>query len=229
MECEAAGCIAGLLRGCPSRAAAAAAERPLPGPSGFPPHAPCSASGRGGSEQAARGGGAPRRLRVCAQAQRPELAPRWRASSLRRRGRAEASLAAAGGKASVQVRVEVGASGGAARMVAKPRIRTAKDKQSKNVTQRGHVAKTSRNALEEKASVGSWHSWNGGQAHMDVHSLLLHVLHHRPRKLHYPLHHLHRALPAQTYVPAPLHVGPHGLGHVHNHYSQGVVILCVGF
>ncbi|TEA25818.1 hypothetical protein DBR06_SOUSAS1210109, partial [Sousa chinensis] len=41
-------------------------------------------------------------------------------------------------------------------MVAKQRIRMANEKHSKNITQRGNVAKTSRNAPEEKASVGPW-------------------------------------------------------------------------
>ncbi|KAJ7324781.1 hypothetical protein JRQ81_017801 [Phrynocephalus forsythii] len=44
----------------------------------------------------------------------------------------------------------------AAKMVAKQRIRMANEKHSKNITQRGNVAKTSRNAPEEKASVGPW-------------------------------------------------------------------------
>ncbi|XP_044523559.1 stress-associated endoplasmic reticulum protein 1 isoform X2 [Gracilinanus agilis] len=39
-------------------------------------------------------------------------------------------------------------------MVAKQRIRMANEKHSKNITQRGNVAKT--NAPEEKASVGPW-------------------------------------------------------------------------
>lgn len=43
-----------------------------------------------------------------------------------------------------------------AKMVAKQRIRMANEKHSKNITQRGNVAKTSRNAPEEKASVGPW-------------------------------------------------------------------------
>lgn len=46
--------------------------------------------------------------------------------------------------------------GGAAKMVAKQRIRMANEKHGKNITQRGNVAKTSRNAPEEKASVGPW-------------------------------------------------------------------------
>ncbi|KAM8804986.1 stress-associated endoplasmic reticulum protein 1 [Eudromia elegans] len=41
-------------------------------------------------------------------------------------------------------------------MVAKQRIRMANEKHSKNITQRGNVAKTSRAAPEEKASVGPW-------------------------------------------------------------------------
>lgn len=41
-------------------------------------------------------------------------------------------------------------------MVAKQRIRMANEKHSKNITQRGNVAKTSRTAPEEKASVGPW-------------------------------------------------------------------------
>lgn len=49
-----------------------------------------------------------------------------------------------------------GAGRGAAKMVAKQRIRMANEKHSKNITQRGNVAKTSRNAPEEKASVGPW-------------------------------------------------------------------------
>ncbi|XP_025900989.1 stress-associated endoplasmic reticulum protein 1 [Nothoprocta perdicaria] len=36
------------------------------------------------------------------------------------------------------------------------RIRMANEKHSKNITQRGNVAKTSRTAPEEKASVGPW-------------------------------------------------------------------------
>uniref|UniRef100_A0A7N5K2C2 Stress-associated endoplasmic reticulum protein n=1 Tax=Ailuropoda melanoleuca TaxID=9646 RepID=A0A7N5K2C2_AILME len=48
------------------------------------------------------------------------------------------------------------AGGGAGKMVAKQRIRMANEKHSKNITQRGNVAKTSRNAPEEKASVGPW-------------------------------------------------------------------------
>lgn len=59
------------------------------------------------------------------------------------------------GTASERVRVVLGA-GGAAKMVAKQRIRMANEKHSKNITQRGNVAKTSRNAPEEKASVGPW-------------------------------------------------------------------------
>lgn len=51
---------------------------------------------------------------------------------------------------------EAGAGGNAAKMVAKQRIRMANEKHSKNITQRGNVAKTSRNAPEEKASVGPW-------------------------------------------------------------------------
>lgn len=48
------------------------------------------------------------------------------------------------------------AGGSVAKMVAKQRIRMANEKHSKNITQRGNVAKTSRNAPEEKASVGPW-------------------------------------------------------------------------
>ncbi|XP_014382967.2 stress-associated endoplasmic reticulum protein 1 [Alligator sinensis] len=42
------------------------------------------------------------------------------------------------------------------RTVAKQRIQMANEKRSKNITQRGNIAKTSRNAPEEKASVGPW-------------------------------------------------------------------------
>lgn len=59
------------------------------------------------------------------------------------------------GAANERVRGVPGA-GGAAKMVAKQRIRMANEKHSKNITQRGNVAKTSRNAPEEKASVGPW-------------------------------------------------------------------------
>ncbi|CAJ0962529.1 unnamed protein product [Ranitomeya imitator] len=41
-------------------------------------------------------------------------------------------------------------------MVAKQRIRMANEKHSKNITQRGNVAKTSRNPTDEKSSVGPW-------------------------------------------------------------------------
>ncbi|XP_018119296.1 stress-associated endoplasmic reticulum protein 1 [Xenopus laevis] len=41
-------------------------------------------------------------------------------------------------------------------MVAKQRIRMANEKHSKNITQRGNVAKSSRNVTEEKSSVGPW-------------------------------------------------------------------------
>ncbi|XP_041807250.1 stress-associated endoplasmic reticulum protein 2 isoform X1 [Chelmon rostratus] len=41
-------------------------------------------------------------------------------------------------------------------MVAKQRIRMANEKHSKNITQRGNVAKTSRKAEEEKYPVGPW-------------------------------------------------------------------------
>uniref|UniRef100_A0A3Q3W7D7 Stress-associated endoplasmic reticulum protein n=1 Tax=Mola mola TaxID=94237 RepID=A0A3Q3W7D7_MOLML len=40
-------------------------------------------------------------------------------------------------------------------MVAKQRIRMANEKHSKNITQRGNVAKSSRNPSEEKG-VGPW-------------------------------------------------------------------------
>uniref|UniRef100_A0AAY4B1A1 Stress-associated endoplasmic reticulum protein n=1 Tax=Denticeps clupeoides TaxID=299321 RepID=A0AAY4B1A1_9TELE len=40
-------------------------------------------------------------------------------------------------------------------MVAKQRIRMANEKHSKNITQRGNVAKSTR-AQDEKASVGPW-------------------------------------------------------------------------
>lgn len=49
-----------------------------------------------------------------------------------------------------------GRTGPSADMVAKQRIRMANEKHSKNITQRGNVAKTSRTAPEEKASVGPW-------------------------------------------------------------------------
>lgn len=101
--------------------------------------------------------GGPRPASAClAQAQRPELAPRLRASKLRRRRHQEQSVAAAQGEASERVQGVAGAGGGAAKMVAKQRIRMANEKHSKNITQRGNVAKTSRNAPEEKASVGPW-------------------------------------------------------------------------
>ena len=60
------------------------------------------------------------------------------------------------GQASERGRGVTGAGRGAAKMVAKQRIRMANEKHSKNITQRGNVAKTSRNAPEEKASVGPW-------------------------------------------------------------------------
>ncbi|XP_063772113.1 stress-associated endoplasmic reticulum protein 1 [Mixophyes fleayi] len=41
-------------------------------------------------------------------------------------------------------------------MVAKQRIRMANEKHSKNITQRGNVAKTTRSAVDEKSSVGPW-------------------------------------------------------------------------
>uniref|UniRef100_A0A6I8SI50 Stress-associated endoplasmic reticulum protein n=1 Tax=Xenopus tropicalis TaxID=8364 RepID=A0A6I8SI50_XENTR len=41
-------------------------------------------------------------------------------------------------------------------MVAKQRIRMANEKHSKNITQRGNVAKSSRNVTEEKSAVGPW-------------------------------------------------------------------------
>ncbi|XP_040284018.1 stress-associated endoplasmic reticulum protein 1 [Bufo gargarizans] len=41
-------------------------------------------------------------------------------------------------------------------MVAKQRIRMANEKHSKNITQRGNVAKTARTAADEKSSVGPW-------------------------------------------------------------------------
>lgn len=41
-------------------------------------------------------------------------------------------------------------------MVAKQRIRMANEKHSKNITQRGNVAKTTRIAQDEKAAVGPW-------------------------------------------------------------------------
>uniref|UniRef100_A0A672K460 Stress-associated endoplasmic reticulum protein n=1 Tax=Sinocyclocheilus grahami TaxID=75366 RepID=A0A672K460_SINGR len=41
-------------------------------------------------------------------------------------------------------------------MVAKQRIRVANEKHSKNITQRGNVAKTTRVSQEEKAAVGPW-------------------------------------------------------------------------
>eukprot|EP00064_Thunnus_orientalis_P019453 superscaffoldBa00004874_g19571 len=40
-------------------------------------------------------------------------------------------------------------------MVAKQRIRMANEKHSKNITQRGNVAKSTRNVMEEKG-VGPW-------------------------------------------------------------------------
>ncbi|XP_023653897.1 stress-associated endoplasmic reticulum protein 1 [Paramormyrops kingsleyae] len=41
-------------------------------------------------------------------------------------------------------------------MVAKQRIRMANEKHSKNITQRGNVAKTMRNSPDDKVSVGPW-------------------------------------------------------------------------
>ncbi|MBN3308550.1 SERP1 protein, partial [Amia calva] len=41
-------------------------------------------------------------------------------------------------------------------MVAKQRIRMANEKHSKNITQRGNVAKSTRNAQDDKVSVGPW-------------------------------------------------------------------------
>ncbi|XP_022596848.1 stress-associated endoplasmic reticulum protein 2 isoform X2 [Seriola dumerili] len=41
-------------------------------------------------------------------------------------------------------------------MVAKQRIRMANEKHSKNITQRGNVAKTRRNLPKEKYPVGPW-------------------------------------------------------------------------
>ncbi|XP_073706884.1 stress-associated endoplasmic reticulum protein 1-like [Garra rufa] len=41
-------------------------------------------------------------------------------------------------------------------MVAKQRIRMANEKHSKNITQRGNVAKSTRGIQEEKAVVGPW-------------------------------------------------------------------------
>ncbi|KAJ8410657.1 hypothetical protein AAFF_G00186140 [Aldrovandia affinis] len=41
-------------------------------------------------------------------------------------------------------------------MVAKQRIRMANEKHSKNITQRGNVAKTTRNSQDEKVAVGPW-------------------------------------------------------------------------
>lgn len=79
-----------------------------------------------------------------AQAQRPELAPRLRTTSLRRHGHRERSVAAAGGEASERASPRGGWAGGSvAKMVAKQRIRMANEKHSKNITQRGNVAKTS--------------------------------------------------------------------------------------
>uniref|UniRef100_W5M147 Stress-associated endoplasmic reticulum protein n=2 Tax=Lepisosteus oculatus TaxID=7918 RepID=W5M147_LEPOC len=42
------------------------------------------------------------------------------------------------------------------KMVAKQRIRMANEKHSKNITQRGNVAKSTRNAQDDKVSVGPW-------------------------------------------------------------------------
>uniref|UniRef100_A0A8C5CHD4 Stress-associated endoplasmic reticulum protein n=1 Tax=Gadus morhua TaxID=8049 RepID=A0A8C5CHD4_GADMO len=41
-------------------------------------------------------------------------------------------------------------------MVAKQRIRMANEKHSKNITQRGNVAKSSRGTQDEKVAVGPW-------------------------------------------------------------------------
>uniref|UniRef100_A0A8C4S4B5 Stress-associated endoplasmic reticulum protein n=1 Tax=Erpetoichthys calabaricus TaxID=27687 RepID=A0A8C4S4B5_ERPCA len=41
-------------------------------------------------------------------------------------------------------------------MVAKQRIRMANEKHSKNITQRGNVAKSTRNSQDDKVSVGPW-------------------------------------------------------------------------
>ncbi|XP_041751761.1 stress-associated endoplasmic reticulum protein 1 [Coregonus clupeaformis] len=41
-------------------------------------------------------------------------------------------------------------------MVAKQRIRMANEKHSKNITQRGNVAKSTRNPQDDKVSVGPW-------------------------------------------------------------------------
>ncbi|XP_055486723.1 stress-associated endoplasmic reticulum protein 1-like [Leucoraja erinacea] len=41
-------------------------------------------------------------------------------------------------------------------MVAKQRIRMANEKHSKNITQRGNVARSTRPLLEEKAPVAPW-------------------------------------------------------------------------
>ncbi|XP_033895458.1 stress-associated endoplasmic reticulum protein 1 [Acipenser ruthenus] len=41
-------------------------------------------------------------------------------------------------------------------MVAKQRIRMANEKHSKNITQRGNVAKTTRSPQDDKVSVGPW-------------------------------------------------------------------------
>ncbi|XP_006000962.1 stress-associated endoplasmic reticulum protein 1 [Latimeria chalumnae] len=41
-------------------------------------------------------------------------------------------------------------------MVAKQRIRMANEKHSKNITQRGNVAKSTRSAQDDKSVVGPW-------------------------------------------------------------------------
>uniref|UniRef100_A0A8L0DR78 Stress-associated endoplasmic reticulum protein n=1 Tax=Oncorhynchus mykiss TaxID=8022 RepID=A0A8L0DR78_ONCMY len=41
-------------------------------------------------------------------------------------------------------------------MVAKQRIRMANEKHSKNITQRGNVAKSTRNPQDDKVAVGPW-------------------------------------------------------------------------
>ncbi|KPP61516.1 stress-associated endoplasmic reticulum protein 1-like [Scleropages formosus] len=41
-------------------------------------------------------------------------------------------------------------------MVAKQRIRMANEKHSKNITQRGNVAKSMRSSQDDKVSVGPW-------------------------------------------------------------------------
>uniref|UniRef100_A0A4W5PGH6 Stress-associated endoplasmic reticulum protein n=7 Tax=Bilateria TaxID=33213 RepID=A0A4W5PGH6_9TELE len=42
------------------------------------------------------------------------------------------------------------------KMVAKQRIRMANEKHSKNITQRGNVAKSTRNPQDDKVAVGPW-------------------------------------------------------------------------